>query len=98
MGRSPGEVEIGDWFEDLETAELFEVVAIDHANRTVEIQYFDGTVEEFEFEAWSQLPLAETAPPEDWSGAFDAEREDLDADWVYANDGEVANRIEQLLY
>lgn len=98
MGRPLSEIETGDWFEDLETAELFEVVAIDHANHTVEVQYFDGTVEEFEFEAWAQLPLVDTAPPEDSSGAFDAEREDLDADWVYANDGEVANRIEQLLY
>lgn len=98
MGQLLSEIETGDWFEDLETTELFEVVAIDYANRSVEVQYFDGTVEEFDFDSWPQLSLAEASPPEDWSGAFDAEREDLDADWVYASDGEVANRIERLLY
>lgn len=97
MGHPASEIETGDWFENLETDEFFEVVAVDHANRTVEIQYFDGTVEGFDFEAWPQLPLVETAPPEDWTGAFDADREDLDADWVPAR-GELANAIDRLLY
>lgn len=97
MGHPPDEIETGDWFENLETDELFEVVAVDHANRTVEIQYFDGTVEEFEFEAWPHLPLMETAPPEDSSGAFDADREDLDADWVHTR-GDLATEIDRLLY
>lgn len=98
MGRALREIEIGDWFENQETAELFEVVAIDDASRTIEVQYFDGTVEEFEFESWTQLSLEESAPPEDWSGAFDAEREDLDAEWVYAQDGDPMNEVDRLLY
>lgn len=97
MGRPLSEVETGGWFENLETEELLEVVAIDHANRTVEVQYFDGTVEEFDFEAWPELPLVERAPPEDWTGAFDAEREDLDADLIYTR-GDLATEIDRLLY
>ncbi|MES1943197.1 hypothetical protein PC39_03702 [Salinisphaera sp. PC39] len=98
MGRSLREIEIGDWFEDLETGERFEVVAFDQAGGTIEVQYFDGTVEEFDFDAWTQMPLAESAQPEDWSGAFDADREDLDADWLHGQDGDPVDEIERLLY
>lgn len=98
MGRPLREIEIGEWFENVDTAEMFEVVAIDDDSRTVEIQYFDGTVEEFEFEAWPQLQLEQSAPPEDSSGAFDADREDLDADWLHAQEGDPMNEVDRLLY
>jgi len=63
------------------TSELFEVVAIDEDDETIEIQYFDGTVNEIDFEAWNEqlldglIDMADA--PEDWSGAIDVEAEDL---------------------
>ena len=57
---------------------LFEVVAVDEDDRTIEIQHFDGTVEEFEVDAWNELPLVEVQPPEDWSGSVDMDREDYE--------------------
>jgi len=75
---------VGQWYRG-GTNELFEVVAIDHEDETIEIQYFDGTVTEIEFDAWNELlrdELLDVADaPEDWSGAVDMEAEDLDREF-----------------
>ena len=75
---------VGQWYRG-GTDELFEVVAIDDQDETIEIQYFDGSVTEVDFEAWNdQLrdELLEAADaPEDWSGAIDVESEDLDREF-----------------
>jgi hypothetical protein len=66
---------IGDWYLS-PTGELFEVVAIDDDEGTIEIQYFDGTLEEFDEEAWCAQAIAEADAPEDWSGSVDVDEED----------------------
>jgi hypothetical protein len=75
---------VGEWYRG-GTNELFEVVAIDDQDETIEIQYFDGSVTEIDFESWNdQLreELLEAADaPEDWSGAVDVETEDLDREF-----------------
>jgi hypothetical protein len=75
---------VGQWYRGT-TDELFEVVAIDDQDETIEIQFFDGSVTEIDFEAWNdQLrdELLEAADaPEDWSGAVDVEAEDLDREF-----------------
>ena len=53
----------------------FEIVAIDLRAETVEVQYFDGTVAEIDFDSWIELAATPAAPPEDWSGAVDMERD-----------------------
>ncbi|NOR40878.1 MAG: hypothetical protein GQ537_06695 [Gammaproteobacteria bacterium] len=70
---------VGDWYQSSEGQE-FEVVAIDQDERTVEIQYFDGAIEELDFSSWEQTPLQTAQPPEDWSGSIDMMREDFVAD------------------
>jgi hypothetical protein len=71
---------VGQWYRG-GTNELFEVVAIDDQDQTIEIQYFDGTVAEMEFDSWNEHLLDELIDPadapEDWSGAVDVEAEDL---------------------
>ena len=71
---------IGNWYRNPGGA-LFEVVAHDEDDGTIEIQYFDGTVAEMDFESWNEHlwdDLIEAADaPEDWSGAIDVESEDL---------------------
>jgi hypothetical protein len=75
---------VGQWYRG-GTHELFEVVAIDDQDQTIEIQYFDGTVTEMEFDAWNEHLLDELIDdadaPEDWSGAVDVETEDLDREF-----------------
>ncbi len=75
---------VGQWYRG-GTNELFEVVAIDDQDQTIEIQYFDGTVAEMEFDSWNEHLLDELIDaadaPEDWSGAIDVEAEDLDREF-----------------
>jgi hypothetical protein len=70
---------VGEWYQSPEGAE-FEVVAIDQDERTVEIQYFDGAVEELDYSSWVQMPLQPSQPPEDWSGSVDMMKEDFMTD------------------
>ncbi len=69
---------VGDWYRCW--GDLFEVVAFDDDDRTIEIQYHDGTLEEIEMDDWNTrcksgaMALAE--PPEDYSGAMDSEPEE----------------------
>jgi hypothetical protein len=68
---------IGSWYRS-PTGELFEVVAIDDGDRTIEIQYFDGTLEEYDKETWNAQVAGEADPPEDWTGSVDVDQEDYD--------------------
>ena len=71
--------EVGAWYR-LRDGESFEVVAIDEDDGTIEMQTFDGTVEEMDIEDWETqwedggLEAAEA--PEDWSGSVDVEATD----------------------
>ena len=76
---------VGDWFETA-TGEVFEVVALDQDEGTLEIQYFDGAVEELELETWLELELVPIEPPEDYSGSLDMSRED----YGFEMDGQAA--------
>src|SRR5712672_626951 len=70
---------IGDWYRS-SGGVLFEVVAFDEDDGTIEIQYFDGTVEEMDTEdwesQWADRALQAAEPPEDWSGSVDVESTD----------------------
>jgi hypothetical protein len=66
---------IGKWFRR-PNGTLFEVVAVDEEDGTVEIQMFDGTISEIDIENWPQLLLLEVSAPEDWSGSVDMDPED----------------------
>ena len=70
---------VGEWYQSSEGLD-FEVVAIDQDEGTVEIQYFDGAIEELDFSSWVQMSLQAVQPPEDWSGSVDMMREDFIAD------------------
>lgn len=66
---------IGQWFRR-PNGTLFEVVTIDEDAMTVEIQQFDGTIDELDIERWPDLLLTEISAPEDWSGSVDMDPED----------------------
>ncbi len=76
--------QIGKWFRRPGGA-LFEVVAIDEDDQTIEIQLFDGTIGEFELERWPELLVVEVSAPEDWSGSVDMDPED----YVGQTDGDM---------
>ena len=67
---------IGQWFSR-PNGTLFEVVALDEEGGTVELQQFDGTIDEVDLETWPELLLVEVSAPEDWSGSVDMDPEDF---------------------
>lgn len=69
---------IGDWYRRADRPQVFQVVAIDSEAGTVDIEYFDGTVDEWPMDHWLALEIERCEPPQDWSGPFDdVERDDL---------------------
>ncbi len=60
--------ELGKWYQDIENR-YFEVVAYDDG--LIEVQFFDGAIDEFDAEIWHDLQVKERAEPEDLRGAFD---------------------------
>jgi hypothetical protein len=71
--------EIGNWFRG-GNGKTFEVVAVDDKDRTIEIQHFDGTVEEIDAEGWQEMAAQPIDAPEDWSGSMDVDSDDLPED------------------
>ena len=79
MEPEPLQPAVGEWYADPQGI-TFEVVAVDEEDGTIEVQYFDGTLEELDADAWPQMQLKPVDAPEDWSGSLDMEREDYGAD------------------
>lgn len=71
--------EVGDWYQNT-SGESFEIVAYDAIQGLIEIQYFDGTVEEIDMESWHEQMFMPIEPPEDWSGSLDMDRQDYGVD------------------
>lgn len=68
---------VHQWYSRQGSAEMFRVVATD--NGAIEIQSFDGDLEELDLDAWRDLAIELAEPPEDWTGPFDnIEADDLD--------------------
>ena len=67
---------IGEWFRAA-NGESFEVVDVDEDHNAIEIQHFDGTLEELDSEAWQAMYVEPASPPEDFSGSLDMPDEDL---------------------
>lgn len=70
---------VGDWYRR-PGGNLFEVVAVDDEDGTVDVQHFDGTVEEIDLESWPEIVIEAVEAPEDWSGSVDIETDDFYAE------------------
>ncbi len=75
---------IGRWYRR-SNGQLFEVVALDDDDATIELQFFDGTIDEVDRETWAKLLIEQVAAPEDWSGSVDMDPEDYSG----KEDGEI---------
>lgn len=62
---------LGNWYQHLDKGQLFRVVAIDEDNEVIEIQNFDGDVDEIEIPQWQDLEIELAEEPENFSGPFD---------------------------
>jgi hypothetical protein len=74
------EPEMGQWYVDRKTGRLFEVVSVDDADHTIELQDYDGNLDEIERREWSSLIVESVDPPEDLRGIFDIADSDDEED------------------
>jgi hypothetical protein len=73
---------VGQWYEDLENEETFQVLKVDEDREIVEIQHLDGDLEELDVDGWAELDLELTEEPEGWSGSKgEKDEEDDEDDW-----------------
>jgi hypothetical protein len=76
----------GQWYEDLEENEIFQVLSVDPDEEIVEIIYENGDTEEIDLDTWHELDLEHATQPEGWvkdkeeGEEADEEEEDLDED------------------
>ncbi len=62
---------VGHWYAHHDKGALFQVVALDDDAGTVEIQEFDGGLDELDLDEWRSLSVYAAAQPEDWGGPLD---------------------------
>lgn len=73
-----GKPEIGQWYTHTDKGEAFLVVGRDERAQTIEIQNFDGDIDEIDDEVWATLSLERSEAPEDFTGPLDdIEKDDL---------------------
>ncbi|MFI4956854.1 MAG: DUF6763 family protein [Gammaproteobacteria bacterium] len=70
--------EVGAWYLNTESGEMFEVVATDESAGDIEMQYFDGELSEVDADSWASMSLAVIPPPENWSAPFEIEEAEVD--------------------
>ncbi len=81
----------GKWYEDLDAEETFQVLSVDPDEEVVTIQWPDREIEDIDLDAWNEMDLELTDPPDGWVDDVDEEdeedeeedeeEEDDDDDW-----------------
>lgn len=80
---------VGNWYQRLDKGQEFEVVTFDEEEGVVEIQYFDGDLEQVDIESWHELDVEQTENPENWAGPVDnIMMDDLGYDETDMDDGD----------
>jgi hypothetical protein len=78
---------VGQWYEDLDSEEIFKVLNLDPDEELVRIQWLDREIEEIDLDVWNEMDLELADAPEGWvdddDGASDEDDEDFDEedDW-----------------
>jgi len=67
---------VGAWYKDVQTGTLFEVVDWDPSTLTIDTQFLDGEVAEYDLDAWREMPLEAAEAPEDWRAAYELDDDD----------------------
>ena len=62
---------IGTWYKHLGKGQMFVVVAVDEQESILELQHFDGDIEEVDMAAWKGMELELSEAPENWSAPVD---------------------------
>ncbi|CAG7857759.1 hypothetical protein MCAMS1_02700 [biofilm metagenome] len=67
---------VGSWYKDLENSFKFQVINIDDKSDSIEVQYLNGDIGEYDQESWYASTFDYIEDPEDWSAPFDEIEDD----------------------
>jgi len=90
----------GNWYTHRDKGQPFQVVAIDEDRDMIEIQYFDGDLEEIDSDEWYDMDLEVAEAPEEERGPLDDDettgtrRDDSGASEKAASDREYRDELE----
>lgn len=70
MSNMPA-LQLDSWYRDPVTGNTFRIVASDRASDSIEIQYSNGDLAEYDFASWADSVFVPIEAPEDWRGPFD---------------------------
>lgn len=69
---------VDNWYFHLDKGQTFRVIAVDDDSGLVEVQHFDGDLEEITRVDWENLQIELSEEPQSWTGALDiGEMDDL---------------------
>jgi len=80
------EPQAGQWYEDLDTEETFQVLSVDPDEEIIRIQWPDREIQAIDLDQWNEMDLELAAPPEGWVDDVeepddaDDEEDDIDLD------------------
>ena len=74
MNTGVGRAQLGQWYRHLDKGEIFRVVGLDRESRSIVIQNADGDLDEIDEESWITLPVGWAQPPERWTDALAADK------------------------
>jgi hypothetical protein len=82
---------IGRWFKDVENDLSFRVVALEENDDSIEVQYLNGDIGEYDNDTWYNSTFDYIEAPEDWSAPYD----DLETDDLGYSDPDTHNNPAQ---
>jgi len=86
MASAPAFLE--NWYQDRNTGKTFRIVAMDEPTDSIEVQYLNGDLAEYDSAAWDESNFTAIEPPEDWSAPYD----DVEADDLGYTDPDLHQR------
>jgi hypothetical protein len=78
----------GQWYEDLDSEEIFKVLDLDPDEELVRIQWLDREIEEIDLDLWNEMDLELADAPEGWADDDEGDDEDEDEDEDDLDDAE----------
>ena len=74
------EPQAGQWYEDLDTEETFQVLSVDPDEEIIRIQWPDREVQELDLDQWNEMDLELAVAPEGWVDDAGQRTDDEDED------------------
>ncbi len=82
---------IDSWYKDVENDLSFKVVAFDEGEDSIEVQYLNGDIGDYDIDTWYNSTFDFIEAPEDWSAPFGV----VEADDLGYSDPDSHNKPDQ---